>query len=124
MRPQLRLCHRLPPQSLLFLGLLALVLISACASLGIAQPQGIDQRLAYTAGQITALRGAAADALAAKSITADDAEKVLRMTDDSRALLDGARAALRVGDMQGAESRLLLATNVLTALRAYLGRQT
>jgi hypothetical protein len=101
-----------------------LLILASCASLGLAPPQSIDQRLAYTAGQITAIRGAAASALASKSITVEDAEKVLRMTDDSKALVDGARAALSAGDMQGAESRLLLATNVLTALRAYLGRQS
>jgi len=107
----------------LYLPLLALLLISACASLGITPPQSIDQRLAYTTGQITAIRGAAANALAAKSITAADAEKVLSMTDDAKALVDGAKAALSAGDEAGAQNRLVLATSVLTALREFLGRK-
>lgn len=45
------------------------------------------------------------------------------MTDDSKALVDAARAANAAGDTEGAEGRLVLATNVLTALRAYLGSQ-
>jgi hypothetical protein len=99
-------------------------LFSACGTLGITPPQSLDQKLAYTTGQITAVRGAAADALAAQTITADDAEKVLKMTDESKALVDAARVAMVAGDTQAAEGRLVLATNVLTALRAFLGRKS
>lgn len=105
----------------LYLLPLLLVLISACASLGITQPQSTDQRLAYAFGQVTAMRSAAADALAAGSITAGDAEKVLRLTDDAKVFLDGARTALAGGDEPLAQNRLLLATNVLTGLKAFLG---
>ncbi len=104
--------------------MIALLILSACSSVGITPPQSTDQRLAYATSQITALRSAAADALAAKSITADDAEKVLKMTDDAKAITDTARAALAAGDEAGAQRRLVLATSVLTALRSYLGRQS
>jgi hypothetical protein len=104
--------------------LLLLSVLASCASTGLAQPQSLDQRLAYTVGQITAVRSAAANALAAKAITADEAEKVLSMTDDAKAIADGAKAALAAGDESGAQNRLVLATSVLTALRSFLGRQS
>lgn len=101
---------------------LLLALLSACASVGITPPQSLDQRLAYAAGQVTGIRSATANALDAKTITSQDAEKVLKMTDESKALIDAARAANSAGDVQGAEGRLTLAINVLAALQAYLGR--
>ena len=116
--------QRLRPQTRVALGLFALLLISACASLGITQPQSLDQRLAYTTGQITGIRSAAATAVESRAISADDGEKVLKMTDDAKALVDGAKTALAAGDQTAAESKLVLATSVLTALRTFLSRQS
>jgi hypothetical protein len=45
---------------------------------------------------------------------------VLKSTDSARELLDAAKVASGGGDIQTAEGRLALATNVLTELQAYL----
>lgn len=103
----------------LFLPLL-LVVLSACTSLGLNEPKTLDQRIAYAYGVQTAVNDAAASALQAGSITRSDAEYVLARSKESRAFLDTSRAALGGGDAKTAEGRLLLATNILTALQAYL----
>lgn len=106
-----------------FLAILVLSTLNACATFGIAEPQSIDQRIAYTVSQVTAVRSATARAVANDTVSAEDGQKVLKMTDDAKALCDGARAALSAGDPKTAESRVLLATSVLAALREFLGRK-
>ncbi len=93
----------------------------ACASLGLAPAKSFDDRLAYAYGSNTALRTAATNSLTAGSISSGDAEEVLKLTDQARALLDAAKLASASGDPQTADGKLLLATNILTQLRVYLG---
>lgn len=100
-----------------------LAFMTACASMGLATPQSLDQRIAYAAGQVTAARGTAADALAGKTISVQDAESALRITDESKTFVDASRAALSAGDTQGAEARLALATSVLLAVKTYLEKK-
>lgn len=95
-------------------------ILSACSALGIVQPQSFDQRLAYAAGVNTAVRDASTSALDGGTISSADMEHVLKLNDQTRVLLDAARAASQAGDTETAEGRLLLATNILTQLQAYL----
>ena len=99
---------------------LIVLVLTACAGLGITEPKSWDERLAYAYGTNTAIREASTSALNAKTITATDMEHVLKITDQARSLLDAARAAQIGGDTKTAESRLLLATNVLIELQTYL----
>jgi hypothetical protein len=46
--------------------------------------------------------------------------QVLKLADESRALLDAARAAAKVGDPTTANGKLVLATSILTQLQTYL----
>jgi hypothetical protein len=98
-------------------------LLPGCADFGLERAQTFDQKLAYAYGTHTAVLTAAATALDAKRITADDARQVLEMADQTRALLDGARLLSATGDMAGAENRLALATAVLIQIQDYLNRQ-
>lgn len=95
-------------------------ILSACAALGIVQAQSFDQRLAYALGVNTSVRDTSTSALDAGTITSADMEHVLKFNDQARSLLDAARVAHQAGDTETAEGRLLLATNILTQLQAYL----
>lgn len=97
-----------------FLLLLTLV---GCASLGLAPAQSFDQKLAYAYGTHTAVLQAAASAVTAKTLSPSDGEQVLKLADESRALLDAAKAA---GDTATGGNKLALATTILTQLQTYL----
>jgi hypothetical protein len=99
---------------------IALLLIAGCAQLGLQLPQTFDQKLAYAYGTHTAVQKAAAASLNAKEITSDEAKQVLKLSDESRMLLDAAAAASAGGDISSADGKLLLATSILTQLQSYL----
>lgn len=100
--------------------LAACVFLAGCQSLGLASAQSFDDKLAYAYGSHTAIQKATATALDLKDITSADAEHVLKLADESRALLDAARTAANAGDVSTAEGRLLLASSILTQLETYL----
>lgn len=103
-----------------FAFLLVVAFLSGCAQLGLAPASTFDQRLAYAVSQNAAVRQAAASALDAGDIALVDAQSVLKLTDESRTLLDAARVAAGAGDISTAEGRLSLATTILVKLQAYL----
>lgn len=100
--------------------LVAIVLLAACTAIGVEPARSFSAGWAYAMGQTTAIRQAATDALEAGSLSVEDAEYALRVTDQSRALLEAARAAYASGDITTADGRLTLTTQVLTQLQAYL----
>ena len=97
-----------------------LMLFAGCAALGILTPQTLDERLSYAYDQHTAALQTITSATNQKLISSSDAQAVLTIADQSRLLLDGARAASSGGDTASAEGRLILATNVLRQLQTYL----
>lgn len=99
---------------------LLLTLLTACASVGIAPPQNLSERLAYAYGTNAAVRTATARALDAQQLWPEDGEYVLKITDQTRALLDATRQTLEGGDVRTAEGRLIVALNVLDQLQVYL----
>lgn len=110
-----------------FIGLLLALAVpafalSGCTSVGLQQPQSVEQRLAYAYGTHTAVLDAAAAAVTAGRLSADEGERILKLADDSRAVLDASRVAFAAGDVATANERLLLALNILTQLQTYLNK--
>lgn len=97
--------------------LAVLLLTGACAQLGLAPAKSFDEKLAYAYATNTAVLQSATSALELGQITKDDAKQVLKLADESRSLLDAARM---VGDPTVAQNKLVLATNILANLQAYL----
>jgi hypothetical protein len=97
-----------------------LLLLTACASLGLAPTSSFEERLAYAVSQNAAVRKAAAVSVERKEISVEDARRVLKITDEVRTALDAARLAAGAGDVSTAEGRLQLATSILVNLQAYL----
>lgn len=94
--------------------------LQGCTQLGLQQPQTFNQRYAYALGQVTAIRQVATSALNAKQISIADAEYTLKVTDQSRQLLDAANSLADAGDIASAEGRVALVTGILTQLQNYL----
>lgn len=97
-----------------------LFLIAACAQLGLAPASTFEERLAYAVSQNAAVRNAAAVSLERQEIALEDAQRVLKITDEVRTALDAAKFAAGAGDPQTAEGRLQLATAILIELQNYL----
>ena len=98
---------------------LALCLLPACSSLGLATPKGFDQQLAVAYGTHTAVLQALATATNAGTLTSTEATQVNVQAVSARALLDAARAA-EATNPAGAQTNLTLALTGLTALQGYL----
>lgn len=103
-----------------FLGTPLALGLTGCESLGLTKPQSVEQRLVYAYSTHTAILEATANGVAAGTLTPEDGERVLKLSDESRLLLDAGRAALSVGDTSTAEGRLVLALGILTQLQTYL----
>lgn len=97
----------------------ALSCLTACASVGLTPAQSFDARLAYAYGTHTAILQAATAAVTAGTISRKDGETVLKLAQQSRVLLDSARAVENT-DPATAAGRLTLAVNILNQLQTYL----
>lgn len=102
------------------LGLCVLVALAGCESLGLAQPGGFNDRLAYATGVHTSVVQTATNALQAHEISSAQADEILAIAEDSRHALDAARIAGQAGDMSTAEGRLQFTVAALTALQTFL----
>jgi hypothetical protein len=94
-------------------------LLSACATFGLAPAKSLSDRLAYGYATLSAVQYAAATATTAGELSYSDAEDVLKLADQSRALLDGAKAILAT-EPEAAATKLNLAVTILTQLQAHL----
>lgn len=97
-----------------------LLILTACASLGLAPASTFEERLAYAVSQNAAVRETAAVSLERNELAMEDARRVLKITDEVRTALDAARLAAGAGDVSTAEGRLQLATSILVNLQAFL----
>lgn len=93
------------------------LVLTACAGLGLQEANTFEKKLAYAYGQNTGFRQAATLALKQQKLTADEAEAVLKFTDNTRLFLNAAKGA---PDLVHAQTNLTLALGVLTQLQTYL----
>lgn len=103
-----------------FTVMLAVMLLSGCASMGLSTPKGFDQQLAEAYGVHTAVLQATTTAVTAGSLTSVEATQVKAQADSARALLDAARTADAAGNPAAGNSDLQLAVGALTALQTFL----
>jgi len=97
-----------------------LVMLSACAALGLSTPKGFDQQLAEAYGVHTAVVQTADQSVNAGSLSKEDGKRVYQLAQDSRGVLDAAKAAELAGDQAGAQRNLVLALTGLQALQTFL----
>lgn len=104
--------------------ILTALLMIGCASLGLATPKTFEERLAYAYNQHTAALQTITNTTNLRLISSRDAVALLAIADQSRLLLDSSRMAFSGADLQSAEGRLVLATNVLRELENYMVTRT
>lgn len=97
-----------------------LVLVAGCGALGLQEPGGFNDRLAYATGIHTSVVQASTNALNAHEITSAQADKIMTIAEESRTALDAARIAAGAGDITTAEGRLQFITAALTSLQTFL----
>jgi len=99
--------------------ILAVCMLTACASLGLQSPTTFPEKLAYAYGVHTAVLDTASAEITAQQLTANDGNTILRLADQARTMLDSAKT-LSVTDATTAQGKLTLATSILTELQTYL----
>jgi hypothetical protein len=97
-----------------------LLILAACATLGLEQPKEFPDRVAYAYSLADGTVSATTNALNAKAIKSADAKYVREAATSARTLIVAAEAAFGEGDIQTAEGRLALAEGVLKQLQAYV----
>ena len=100
-----------------------LLVLSACATFGIEQPQTFGDRAALVYAGVDGVVKASTNALNAHTISSNDAEYVRNTAVTTRAFLTTAEATLASGDAAGANERLAMAESVLKSLQTYLARK-
>ncbi len=95
-------------------------MLSACAQVGLQPPQSFNEKVAYSITTVTSIRASAANALEAKTISAEDAKKTLQSTDNARSLLDDALALNKTSGEASAAGKLAQASSILVELQQFL----
>lgn len=98
---------------------LLLMMLTACATLGLEQPKTFNERLAAAYTTVTAARDSAGTLLSSGKITAADAQQVQNQCDNVRSGLDIARD-IHAKDPPAGDAKLTAVLAGLTALQAYL----
>lgn len=98
---------------------LFLLLAVGCAALGLPTPEKFNERLALAYSTATTIVEGTRVVLLTKKITPDDAQNILKQTDNLVAALDVARA-MNKSDPVAANTKLSVTITSLTALQAYL----
>jgi hypothetical protein len=96
-----------------------LLLLSACAQLGLQSPQNFSDRLAAGYVTVTAARDTTATLLSSGKITAADAQNVQQQADNARSGLDIARQVHETNPAAGDDKLAAILTG-LNALSRYL----
>lgn len=99
--------------------LFVMVLVAACAQLGLLVPQSFEEKLTAGVASVEAARNTTTALLDARKITSDDAQHIQDQLRNARAGLDVARAMGRT-DQTAADAKLTAIQAGLKALQAYL----
>lgn len=98
---------------------LLLMLITACAAIGLAPPESFDAKLAYAYKTHTSLLLSIPPAVDSGLITKADGRHVIVFADQSRVMLDEAKI-LKDVDVNTADGKLTLASDILKDATKYI----
>lgn len=96
------------------------LLLGACASLGLQKPQSFDEQLANAYGVHTAILTSLATAVSQGIIPASEGRDFNVKVENARVVLDAAREAERTKDLTSAAARLSAALQALTTIQTAL----
>lgn len=96
-----------------------LMMLSACAQLGLKAPETFNQKVAVAYGTVTQVRESATLLLQQQKITSQDAMHVQATADIARNGIDAARV-MYMSNPDAADQKLNLVRTILQSLSAYL----
>lgn len=96
-----------------------LLILTACASLGLPVAKTFNERVAVAYGTVTSVRQTTSTLLVAKKINADEAQKVQTQANSARDAIDLA-VTVNATNPTDADTRLTAAISILSALQTYL----
>lgn len=96
-----------------------LMILAACAALGVDTPKTFNERVAAAQISVTAARSSALQLLEAGKITAADARNVQAAADAGNMAIDLA-IQLEKSDPNAAGAKLAYAVSIVTAVQTYL----
>ncbi len=97
------------------------MLLTACASLGLSQPQSFTDKVQYANGTLTAVVKTTTAALGAGGLSKKEAQSVQAVALPTRALLD---TADEFGDVPAGQQHLALALSLLENLPPFLNTRS
>lgn len=97
-----------------------LAFMPACANLSIPSPDTVKQKIAVAYVSVKTVRDTATTLLKAKKISVDDAENILKQTDNVREGIDIARTLQASGQNTSADNKLANVAAMLEILQSYL----
>jgi uncharacterized lipoprotein YmbA len=103
----------------LYLSAIVLLLITACASLGVPSPTTFNEKEAAAISTVTAIRGTALSLLQSGKITAEDAQNIQGQADNAREAIVVADQ-IHAANPEAGGDRLTAIVAGLTAIQAYL----
>lgn len=100
-----------------------ILLLSACASLGVPSPQTFNEKEAAAISSVTAIRGTALSLLQSGKLTATDAQNIQTQADNARDAIKIADQIHAANPEAGAD-RLTAIIAGLTAIQTYLATRS
>jgi hypothetical protein len=100
-----------------------LMLLSACAALGVLTPQTFNEKEAAAISTVTAIRETALSLLQANKITVEDAKNIQTQADNARQAIVIADQ-IHAANPEAGSDRLTAIITGLTAIQAYLATRS
>lgn len=104
----------------IFISTLALCALTACTALGLERSQGIPDTIVQQYANVEGLANAGKRGADARLVSEKDGRAALKIASAAQDLLEGAEAAVGLGDLSTAEARLTAAIGLLEQVNAYL----
>lgn len=99
-----------------------LILLSACAALGLANADTFNKQLAYASGNLAAVMASVATNVTSGDISVTDARKAIEEGKNIQTGLDAARSIAKSGNITDANTRLAVASAALTVLQDFINQ--
>lgn len=99
---------------------LLLILLSACATLGLQSADTFNKKAAYTYAGVDAVMQTVTTSVFDKSLSPEAAQTAIDKAHEITAAVDTARSIAGAGNLADANNRLAAATIALTALKSYV----
>jgi hypothetical protein len=122
--PQSGFARPLMLACLLALSLGTFATMQGCQSIGLQEPQNLEQRILYVNKQLEAAANVIGSSVRHGQLTKEQAQEALDLVKQGAVLSDASSFALTKGDIETAEGRLILLTDILAQVQVVLNKRS